>query len=143
MSNLPAKQKPEFVYQRRVEFADTDMGGILHFASFFRYVEEAEHAFLRTRGLSVVQPHENGFLSWPRVSAQCDYLSPARFGDVLNIRVEVSRIGSKSITYEFHITLGETEIANARIVAVCCEFETKKSPIRSTVIPAIVLEKLK
>ena len=33
---------------RRVEFADTDMAGIVHFASFFRFMESAEHDFLRT-----------------------------------------------------------------------------------------------
>ena len=38
---------------RRVEFADTDMAGIVHFANFFRYMEAAEVEFLRARGLSV------------------------------------------------------------------------------------------
>src|SRR5213078_989612 len=38
---------------RRVEFADTDMAGIVHFANFFRYMESAEHEFLRSHGLSV------------------------------------------------------------------------------------------
>ena len=32
---------------RLVEFGDTDMAGIVHFANFFRYMESAEHAFLR------------------------------------------------------------------------------------------------
>ena len=42
-----------FRVTRRVEFGDTDMAGIVHFSNFFRYMESAETAFLRARGLSV------------------------------------------------------------------------------------------
>ena len=43
----------QFVTTRRVEFADTDMAGIIHFANYYRYMEEAEHTFIRSLGLSV------------------------------------------------------------------------------------------
>ena len=43
----------EFRCRQRVEFADTDMAGIVHFSNFFRYMERAEHEFLRSLGLSV------------------------------------------------------------------------------------------
>ncbi len=41
-----------FCYRRLVQFAETDMGGIVHFSNFFRYMEEAEHAMLRSFGLN-------------------------------------------------------------------------------------------
>ena len=44
-----------FHTQRFVEFSDTDMAGIAHFSAFFRYMESAEHALLRSLGLSVFQ----------------------------------------------------------------------------------------
>ena len=44
----------EFQLSRRVEFSDTDMAGIMHFSNFFRFMEAAETAFLRSLGLSVV-----------------------------------------------------------------------------------------
>ena len=31
----------EFKVQRRVEFSETDMAGIVHYANFFRYMETA------------------------------------------------------------------------------------------------------
>ena len=34
---------------RRVEFGDTDMAGMVHFANFFRFMEAAEVEFLRAR----------------------------------------------------------------------------------------------
>jgi acyl-CoA thioesterase FadM len=38
----------EYRSQRRVEFAETDMAGVAHFSNFFRYMEMAEHEFLRS-----------------------------------------------------------------------------------------------
>ena len=42
-----------FHWRRRVEFAETDMAGIAHFSSFSIYMEQAEHALLRSLGTSV------------------------------------------------------------------------------------------
>ena len=49
-----------FVYHRRVTFAETDMAGIVHFSNFYRYMEEAEHAFLRSRGLRIKVDQPDG-----------------------------------------------------------------------------------
>src|SRR5207302_9169495 len=91
---------------RRIEFADTDMAGIVHFANFFRFMEAAEVEFLRSRGVSVALTWEGRKLGFPRVSATCDYASPARFEDVLDVLVSLKRIGSKSVTYEFQFVKG-------------------------------------
>jgi acyl-CoA thioesterase FadM len=52
---------------RRIEFADTDMAGIVHFANFFRFMEAAECEFLRERGLSVAMEWEGETLGFPRL----------------------------------------------------------------------------
>jgi 4-hydroxybenzoyl-CoA thioesterase/acyl-CoA thioester hydrolase len=106
---------------RRVEFADTDMAGIIHFTAFFRYMEEAEHAFLRSLGLSVVMDWEGQSLGFPRVSASCDFVSPARFEDVLDVDVTLARIGTKSLTYEIAFSLRGAPIASGKLSAVCCK----------------------
>src|SRR5437588_8599701 len=99
-----AQPMPEiFRTTRRVEFADTDMAGIVHFANFFRYMEAAEVEFLRSRGLSVKLGWEGQELGFPRVSASCDYQKPARFEDLLEITVRIVKIGLKSMTYGFEL----------------------------------------
>ena len=42
-----------FLYRRRIQFAETDMAGIVHFSRYFRFMEEAEHALWRAAGLSI------------------------------------------------------------------------------------------
>jgi YbgC/YbaW family acyl-CoA thioester hydrolase len=109
-----------FRTSKRVEFGDTDMAGIVHFSQFFRYMEAAECDFLRARGLSVKIDWEGQTLGFPRVSATCDYVSPARFEDVLDIAVSIERIGSKSVTFGFEFKRGDVVIARGKVASVCC-----------------------
>jgi acyl-CoA thioester hydrolase len=111
---------PVFRTTRRIEFGDTDMAGIVHFANFFRFMEAAECEFLRSRGLSVVLEWEGQGIGFPRVSATCDYLKPALFEDVLDIAVTIERLGTKSVTYGFEFSRGGDTIARGKVASVCC-----------------------
>ncbi len=127
-----------FKTTRRVEFRDTDAAGIVHFSAFFPMMEAAEHEMLRSLGLKVIDRDNPDQVTWPRVSAQCDYLAPARFEDQLEISVSVAKLGNSSVQYQFDITRGEVAVARGRVTAVCCrlpehgglEKVTIPSPIR-------------
>ncbi len=112
--------KQPYRTSRRVEFVDTDMAGIVHFSNFFRWMESAEVEFLRSLGLSVKLPWEGLVLGFPRVSAACDYVKPARFEDVLDVGVTVEKVGRKSVTYGFEFTRAGEVIARGRVSSVCC-----------------------
>jgi acyl-CoA thioester hydrolase len=123
--------------QRRVEFRDTDAAGIAHFSAFFNYMEEVEHEFLRSRGLSVITRDANAVLSWPRVSAHCDFQGAVRFEDVLDVELSVDRIGKKSVTYHFVFHHQGQQVADGRLTAVCCRME--QGGPRSVPIPEEIL----
>jgi acyl-CoA thioester hydrolase len=109
----------------RVEFSDTDMAGIMHFARFFSLMEEVEHEFLRSRGLSVVMKHNGRNIGWPRVSAKCDFKKPAVFEDVLDATLTVERLGGKSLTYQVVFSKGSDTVAVGSVTACCCLCEGK------------------
>ena len=109
-----------FICQRRVEFCDTDMAGMMHFSNFFRFMEFAEQEFRRSRGLSVAWVEGTGHFGFPRVSATCDYLKPARFEQVLEIVVTVDKIGGKSVTFGFEFRHAGEVIAKGNMTSVCC-----------------------
>ncbi|MCA9123038.1 MAG: acyl-CoA thioesterase [Planctomycetaceae bacterium] len=124
----------EFHYHRRVEFCETDAAGIAHFSAYFQYMEQAEHAFLRHLGTSVHTQDDSGAISWPRVSASCDYTGPVRFEDVLDVCVRIERLGTKSITYSFDFSLHEIRVATGKLTAVCCRIK-RDAPPTSMPIP--------
>src|ERR1700730_1309500 len=109
-----------FRTSRIVEFGETDMAGIVHFSNFFRYMESAECAFLRSLSLGVKLDWEGQALGFPRVAATCDYLIPARFEDVLDVEVAPVRIGTKSVTYGFDFERQGALIAKGKVTSVCC-----------------------
>jgi len=113
----------EFKTTRRIEFVDTDMGGIVHFSRYFVFMETAEHQFLEAIGSSVDMDLGERRIGWPRVAVSCEYRSPARFGDELEILLRVVRKGRTSLTYEATIRCGEREIARGRSTSVCCELQ--------------------
>jgi len=141
-----------FSCQRRVEFCETDAAGIVHFSSLMIYMEQAEHALLRSLGLSVAlsaTSHSiwpDPVLHWPRVRAECDFLSPARFEDNLLCLVSVARLGSKSVTFRHLIQSGRTDIASGSMTSVCCQRKNAQSDSVGSLIgievPADVREKL-
>ena len=110
----------EYRTKRKIEFADTDMAGIVHFTRFFVFMETAEHEFLRSLGTSVATEWNGDKIGWPRLAASCEYLSPLRFEDEVDIHLLVSKKGTKSLTYQFHFTHKGEDIARGQITTVCC-----------------------
>lgn len=113
----------EFRTTRRIEFEDTDAARIAHFSRFHVFMEQAEHAFLRSLGLSVHMELEGRRLGWPRLAASCEFLEPVRFEDEVEIHLTVKRKGEKSMTYAVEFSRGGRPVARGEITSVCCECE--------------------
>ena len=110
----------EFTQRRQIEFHETDMAGIVHFSNYFRFMEEVEHAFFRSIGSSVHGEDDAGnMFGFVRVNAQCDYRAPLRYQQVLEIRLRISHISNKSITYihDFHPVDADGHVDQATLLA--------------------------
>jgi acyl-CoA thioester hydrolase len=127
----------QFSCTRRIEFADTDMAGIVHFSRFFVFMEAAEHEFLRSLGLSVHLEHEGHIISWPRLAAACDYRRPVRFEDQLDIHLRIERLGTKSITYAADFSHSGEVVADGTLTAACCLCDPGQ-PLRAIPIPDFI-----
>ena len=136
MTPVPAA----FSIPRRVQFAETDMAGIAHFANYFRWMEEVEHAWFRSLGLSVSMRHGDAEISWPRVSVACEFARPVRFEDELLLRLRVVKVGEKSLSYEVDFLVGDQQTALGKATSVCCEVGDGK--MRSIPIPSEIRAKL-
>lgn len=110
------------------------MAGIVHFSNFFAYMEQAEHALLRSVGMGVVCQVDDQKISWPRVNANCDYKVAIKFEEMIDIEVSVTNIGTKSVTYAFDFLRDQTKVAQGSLTAVCCLFEHGQKP-QSVPIP--------
>ena len=131
-----------FTTSRRVEFVDTDMAGLIHFTTFYRMMESAEHEFLRSLGVSVVEQDEDGVaVGWPRLAAECEFHAPAFFEDELDVSITVAELGRSSLTLVYGFCRGEVRIASGRMKTVCCRV-VKGKELSSIEIPVELRSRL-
>ena len=137
----------EFKLMRKVEFSETDMAGIVHFANFFRYAEAAEHEFFRSLGFSIVTDLDGEHYGWPRVHASCDYVSPLRFEDEFEIHLTVTETKPKSLSYSFVITriqpAPRVEVAHGSMKTVCVQRDEATQKMRAVEIPRQIVDRIK
>jgi acyl-CoA thioester hydrolase len=136
----PIAVPAEFRISRSVTFAETDLAGVMHFSNYYRWMEEVEHAFFRSVGMSVVQDHEGVVISWPRVITSCEYFAPLRFEDAIEMHMAITDLSEKAMTYEVEFLKDGRRLARGRTKAVCCEM--KDGAFKSVAIPAGIRKKL-
>ena len=129
----------EFTFTRRVEFAETDMAGIVHFANFYRMMENAEHAFFRSHGFSIHQDFDGRTIGWPRVSASCDFFRPLRFEEAVEVQLLVIEMRARSIRYGFRFWKDEggerVEVARGQVVTVSVALDKHAGKMGAVPIP--------
>jgi YbgC/YbaW family acyl-CoA thioester hydrolase len=115
----------EFRITRTVEFSETDMAGIMHFSNFFRWMEACEAAFYRSLELPLISFVPGNIVGWPRVKASCEYKSPLRFNDVIEVKLLIKEVRSKAVIFVFQFRKIEggkvlpDVLAQGEIAAVC------------------------
>ncbi|MFK7850301.1 MAG: acyl-CoA thioesterase [Akkermansiaceae bacterium] len=81
-------------------FADTDASGRVHFSKILTYVERAEHQLLSSLDIAV---HDSGKIGWPRVRVNCDFIAGIKFEDEVEVLLELSKLGTSSLSWKFEI----------------------------------------
>ena len=117
MSALSPPRRSIHRLRRRVNFHETDAAGIVHFSTYFRYMEEAEHALWREAGVSI--DYAPGRFVFPRVSASFEFFRPLRFEDEFDITIRIAAIDEKTIQYSCTLTRGDDHIATGTLTVIC------------------------
>ena len=92
--------RPPFKYSAlaRVWFSDTDAQGVVYYGRYFPYFDHSRTEYHRHLGLEPGITHVDG--EFVMRASQIEYLAPARFDDLIEVFVRISRIGRTSVTYE-------------------------------------------
>ncbi len=89
--------RPPFKYSAltRVWFSDTDAQGVVYYGRYLPYFDHARTEYHRHLGSLGVEGAE-----YVMRASHVEYHAPARFDDLLECFVRVSRLGRTSVTYE-------------------------------------------
>lgn len=78
-----------------VHWGDCDPAGIIFYPTYFRWMDAATWAFMTAVGYTPQRMREE-HLAMPLVSADCQFLAPARHGDRCEVRSRIARFGGAS-----------------------------------------------
>lgn len=95
-------EKSSSVASMRVRFAETDLMGIVHHASYLLYFEAARVEWLRRRGVVYTDWAARGW-HLPVVEANVRYVSPARFDDLLDVEAALTELRAVSMRFQYRI----------------------------------------
>ena len=113
-----------FKHSIEVRFRDCDPMGHVNNAVYLTYLEQARLS--HWRALWGFGPDASpGTPSAILARAEIDFRIPARFGDVLEVRISVGAIGRTSFTYDYEVVDGQDRLmASGRTVSVMYDYAT-------------------
>ncbi len=111
----------------RVPYGDTDKMGVVYYANYFRYFEMLRNELIRSSGKSYKEIEEKDQLMFPVLEANCNYIYPAKYDDVIVIQGALKLIEANRFKIEYVILNKET---NEKLVEgytwhICISLENK------------------
>ena len=116
--------------EKKIYYHDTDCGGVVYYANYLKYLEEARTEFFENKGLSMELLKERNFLYAVR-KCTISYKSPARYGDIIVCDAAIKDVTAAQFIFIQNIQDKSTgrSIAEAEVALVSLNQEFKAVPI--------------
>ncbi len=105
----------------RVYYEDTDLAGVVYYANYLRFIERARTEALRDLGIDQAALKRDRGLVFVVCRLTIDYLSPAVFDDLLEVRTRVTRLRGASLEMAQEIRRGDACLSRAAVTIACMD----------------------
>lgn len=130
--------KKNYIWPIRVYYEDTDAGGVVFYANYLKFFERARTEMLRAMGFEQDQLIVDDGIIFVVRAVQVDYLSPARFNELLQVSATVSQVKKASLTFEQQVKRGDKVLCEGIIRIACLDAKS----MRPKAIPEKLLEQM-
>mgnify|MGYP001057552004 FL=1 len=93
----------DFVFERKINYYETDRMGVVHHSNYIRFLEEARCEWMRTLEMPFEVLEENG-LTIPVLGVNCEYKHHVTFGDIICIKLYIKEYSSVRMTVGYEVT---------------------------------------
>ena len=122
----------------RVRYGETDQMGVVYHGNYSHYFEVARTEWLRSLGITYKDMELSGIML-PVISLSIDFISPAKYDDILTIEVNLVKKPMVKIEFDYLSTnQNHQKIAKGNTVLAFMNSETN----RPTKCPDYILDKL-
>lgn len=117
------------VFKRRINYYETDKMQVVHHSNYIRFLEECRMDFMRQLDINYSTMEENGIMI-PVLSVECDYKSPARFGDVICIIPKVENFTGVKFEMSYRIYSEDFSVLHNEARTSHCFVDFNFKPVR-------------
>jgi acyl-CoA thioester hydrolase len=119
--------------KQKIYYHHTDSGGVVYYANYLNFLEEARTEFFTKKGFSVKDLALAGTM-FVVARQEVDYKAPAVYGDILEIRTKVTELSAVKIIFENEIYNQNNQLlTKAKTVLVCVDKSLKPQAIPSDI----------
>ena len=118
----------EFIYERTVNYYETDKMGVTHHSNYIRFLEEARCEFLKAINLPYESLEEKNIMI-PVLDVHCNYKHFSSFGDTLVIKTKIDKFTGVQMHVIYEITNKETSALVLTAETKHCFTNTELKPI--------------
>lgn len=109
----------EFIWPVRIYYEDTDVGGVVYYANYLKFMERARTEWLRQLGIDQTQLKQQEKLIFVVRQLTINYLKPALFDDLLHVTISLTQLGKVSLTITQKI-LRQTAVLCTATCKIAC-----------------------
>ena len=103
----------------RVYYEDTDLGGVVYYANYLRFIERARSEWIRDLGIDQIKMRNEEKAIFVVTKIKADYLSPAYFDDVLKVDTRIKVVSPVRAYFYQNIFRKEEAIFKAEVCVTC------------------------
>lgn len=123
--------------KQKIYYHHTDCGGIVYYANYLKFMEEARTEFFAQKGISINKLFRQGVL-FVVARQEIDYKLPAFYGDILEVGAKIGEVGRARIEFLSEVRNQENKIVSkARTILVCVGKDLKPRAIPEDIIKKI------
>ncbi|MCM8786527.1 MAG: acyl-CoA thioesterase [Candidatus Omnitrophica bacterium] len=133
------KNKSNTFYKiiKRIYYHDTDCGGVVYYANYLKYLEEARTEYFLQKNLMLDKLYKEEGLLFLVKKVEIDYKAPAYYLDQIEIYTQISRLRCASLEFLQEIKKENKILVVAKTILVCVN---KK--FQPTIIPESIINVL-
>lgn len=113
--------------QLRVRYKETDQMGVVHHSNYPVYYEYARTELLRTKGFTYKMMEDCGVMM-PVREVGMKFLTPARYDDLLTIKVKMHELKGARLRFDHEIHNQEGQLVNTGFVELVFVNATTRRP---------------
>ena len=103
----------------RVYYEDTDLGGVVYYANYLRFIERARSEWIRGLGIDQIKMRDEDEAIFVVTKIKADYLSPARFDDILRVDTKIKVVSPVRAHFYQNIFREGKVIFKAEVCVTC------------------------